>query len=54
MEQAYLVRVARVQPLITSTRSIVTEAAATTGPIDRDLLQQLAPTLEANQVAGAA
>jgi hypothetical protein len=45
------VRVARVQALIISTTSIVTEAAATKGHIDRDLLQRLAPTLEANQVA---
>ena len=44
-------RVARVQALITSTTSIVTEAAGTTGHIDRDLIQRLAPTLEANQVA---
>jgi hypothetical protein len=40
-----------VQALITSTTGIVTEAAATTGRINRDLLQRLAPTLEANQVA---
>jgi hypothetical protein len=46
-----LVRVARVQALITSTTSVVAEAAATTGYIDRDLMQQLAPRLEANQVA---
>ena len=44
-------RVARVQALITSTTSIVTEAAGTTGHIDRDLVQRLVPTLEANQVA---
>ena len=50
-DSADLVRVARVQALITSTASIVTEAAATTGHIDPDLLQRLAPTLEANQVA---
>jgi hypothetical protein len=50
-DSADLVRVARVQALITSTTSIVTEAAATKGHIDRDLLQRLAPTLEANQVA---
>jgi hypothetical protein len=50
-DSADLVRVARVQALIASTTSIVTEAAATTGHIDPDLLQRLAPTLEANQVA---
>jgi hypothetical protein len=50
-DSADLVRVARVQALITSTTSIVTEAAATIGQIDRDLFQRLAPTLEANQVA---
>ena len=50
-DSADLVRVARVQALITSTTSIVTEAAATIGQIDRDLFRRLAPTLEANQVA---
>jgi hypothetical protein len=50
-DSADLVRVARVQALITSTTNIITEAAASTGHIDRDLLQRLAPTLEANQVA---
>ena len=50
-DSADLVRVARVQALIASATSIVTEAAATTGHIDPDLLQRLAPTLEANQVA---
>jgi hypothetical protein len=50
-DSADLVRVARVQALIASTTSIVTEAAATTGHIDRDLIQRLAPRLEANQVA---
>jgi hypothetical protein len=50
-DSADVVRVARVQALITSTIGIVTEAAATTGHIDRDLIQRLAPTLEANQVA---
>jgi hypothetical protein len=50
-DSADLVRVARVQALITSTTSIVTEAAATMGPVDRDTFQRLAPTLEANQVA---
>jgi hypothetical protein len=50
-DSADLVRVARVQALIASTTRIVTEAAATTGHIDPDPLQRLAPTLEANQVA---
>jgi hypothetical protein len=50
-DPADLVRVARVQALITSTTSIVTEAAGTTGHIDRGLIQRLVPTLEANQVA---
>jgi hypothetical protein len=50
-DSADVVRVARVQALITSTTGIVTEAAATTGHIDRDLIKRLAPTLEANQVA---
>jgi hypothetical protein len=49
-DSADLVRVARVQALISSATSIVTEAAATIGQIDRDLFQRLAPTLEANQV----
>jgi hypothetical protein len=50
-DSADLVRVARVQALIATTTSIITEAAATTGHIDPDPLQRLAPTLEANQVA---
>ena len=50
-DSADVVRVARVQALIASTTSIVTEAAATTGHIDPDLWQRLAPTLEADQVA---
>ena len=50
-DPADLVRVARVHALITSTTSIVTEAAGTTGHIDRGLIQRLVPTLEANQVA---
>jgi len=50
-DAADLVRIARVQALITTTTSIITEAAATTGHIDPDLFQRLAPTLEANQVA---
>jgi hypothetical protein len=48
---ADLVRVARVQALITSTTSVLTEAAATHGHIDTDIMQRLAPALEANQVA---
>jgi hypothetical protein len=47
------VRVARVQALITSTTCIVTEAAATTGRIDRELVQRLGRRLEANQVASS-
>ena len=50
-DPADLVRVARVQALITSTASILTEAAATKGNIDNDIMQRLAPALEANQVA---
>jgi hypothetical protein len=50
-DSADLVRVARVQALIASTTSVIAEAAAITGHIDPDLLQRLAPTLEANQVA---
>ena len=50
-DPADLVRVARVQALITSTTSIVTEAAARKGHIDNDIMQRLAPALEANQVA---
>jgi hypothetical protein len=46
-DSADLVRAARVQALITSTTSIVTEAAATMGQIDRDLFQRLGPRLEA-------
>ena len=42
---------ARVQALITSTTSILTEAAARKGHIDDDIMQRLAPALEANQVA---
>jgi hypothetical protein len=45
------VRVARVQAPITSTTDIVTEAAARKGHIDGDILQRLAPALEASQVA---
>jgi hypothetical protein len=43
--------VARVQALITSTIGVLTEAAATKGHIDNDIMQRLAPALEANQVA---
>jgi hypothetical protein len=50
-DPADLVRVARVQALITSTTSVLTEAAARKGHIDGDVLQRLMPTLEANQVA---
>jgi hypothetical protein len=50
-DPADLVRVARVQALITSTTSILTEAAATKGHIDADVIQRLAPSLEASQMA---
>jgi hypothetical protein len=50
-DPADLVRVARVQALITSTTSVLTEAAARKGHIDGDLLHRLAPALEADQVA---
>jgi hypothetical protein len=50
-DSADLVRVARVQALITSTAAILTEAAARKGHIDNDIMQRLAPALEANQVA---
>jgi hypothetical protein len=50
-DPADLVRVARVQALITSTAGILTEAAARKGQIDDDIMQRLAPALEANQVA---
>jgi hypothetical protein len=50
-DPADLVRVARVQALITSTTSVLTEAAARKGDIDGDVLQRLMPALEANQVA---
>jgi hypothetical protein len=50
-DPADLVRVARVQALITTTTSILTEAAATMGHVDNDIVQRLAPALEANQVA---
>jgi hypothetical protein len=51
-DPADLVRVARVQALITSTAGVLTEAAARKGGhIDGDVLQRLMPALEANQVA---
>jgi hypothetical protein len=50
-DPADLVRIARVQALITSTTSIITEAAATRGQIDNDVMQRLGPALEAGQVA---
>jgi hypothetical protein len=50
-DPADLVRIARVQALITSTTSVITEAAATRGHIDEDVMQRLGPALEASQVA---
>jgi excisionase family DNA binding protein len=50
-DPADLVRVARVQVLITTAAGILTEATARYGHIDRDMIQQLGPALEANQVA---
>jgi len=50
-DAADLVRIARVQALITSTTSIINEAAATRGHIDEDVMQRLGPALEASQVA---
>jgi hypothetical protein len=50
-DPADLVRVARVQALITSTAGVLTEAAARKGHIHNDIMQRLAPALEANQVA---
>jgi hypothetical protein len=50
-DPADLVRLARVQALITSTTSVLTEAAARKGQIDGHVLQRLLPALEANQVA---
>jgi hypothetical protein len=50
-DPADLVRVARVQALITSTAGVLTEAAARKGHIDGDVLQRLMAGLEANQVA---
>jgi hypothetical protein len=51
LDPADLVRVARVQALITSTTSVLTETAARKGHIDNGLKHRLAPVLEANQVA---
>jgi hypothetical protein len=50
-DPADLVRVARVQALITSTTSILTEAAAQKGHIDADVMRRLTPSLEASQMA---
>jgi hypothetical protein len=50
-DPADLVRVARVQALITSTAGVLTEAAVRKGHIDKDIMQRFAPVLEANQVA---
>jgi hypothetical protein len=50
-DPADLVRVARVQALITSTTGVITEAAAATGHVDGDVMQRLGPALEASQVA---
>jgi hypothetical protein len=50
-DPADLVRIARVQVLITSTTGILTEAAARKGHIDVDVIQRLAPSLEASQMA---
>ena len=50
-DPADLVRVARIQALIASTTSVLTEAAASKGHIDDGIMRRLAPALEANQVA---
>jgi hypothetical protein len=50
-DPADLVRVARVQALIASTAGVLTEAAARKGHVDNEIVQRLAPALEANQVA---
>jgi hypothetical protein len=50
-DPADLVRVARVQALMTSATSVLTEAAARKGHIDGDVLQRLAPAPEASQAA---
>jgi hypothetical protein len=41
----------RVQALITGTAGVLTDAAARKGHIDHEIMQRLAPALEANQVA---
>jgi hypothetical protein len=50
-DPADLVRVARVQALISSTTGIITEAAARNGAIASGIVERLAPALEGNQVA---
>jgi hypothetical protein len=50
-DPADLVRIARVQALITTTTSIITRAAATRGHVEQDVMQRLGPALEASQVA---
>jgi hypothetical protein len=50
-DAADLVRIARVQALITSTTGVISEAAAIRGHIDDDVMQRLGPALEAGQVA---
>jgi hypothetical protein len=44
-DPADLVRIARVQALVTSTTSVISEAAATRGHIDDDVMQRLGPAL---------
>jgi hypothetical protein len=46
-----MVRIARVQALIATVGGIVSEAAATKGKLDSGLAEQLAPRLEATQLA---
>jgi hypothetical protein len=50
-DPADLVRIARVQALIISTTSVISEAAAARGHLDEDVMQRLGPALEAGQVA---
>jgi hypothetical protein len=50
-DAADLVRVARVQALITSTTGVVIEAAARSGQFDGEVIRRLAPGLDASQVA---
>jgi hypothetical protein len=50
-DPADLVRIARVQALITSTTSVISEAAAKRGQIDDGVMQRLGSALEASQVA---